>query len=57
MDRILKVGVIGVGGIARSHMPGWAASPHAEVVAGCDLDEDVLKGISKNVAFGDSTHI
>ena len=42
MDRILKVGVIGVGGIARSHMPGWAASPHAEVVAGCDLDEDVL---------------
>jgi len=33
----LKVGVIGVGGIARTHMPGWAASPHAEVVAGADL--------------------
>ncbi len=33
----LKVGVIGVGGIARTHMPGWAASPHAEVIAGADL--------------------
>ena len=35
----LKVGVIGVGGIARSHMPGWAASEHAEVVAGSDISE------------------
>ena len=32
----LKVGVIGVGGIARTHMPGWAASENAEVVAGSD---------------------
>ena len=39
----LKVGVIGVGGIARTHMPGWEASPHAEVVAGCDVHEDVLQ--------------
>ena len=33
----LKVGVIGVGGIAKTHMPGWAASPYAEVVAGSDV--------------------
>ncbi len=42
MSDILKVGVIGVGGIARLHMPGWAASEHAEVVAGCDIDEAIL---------------
>ena len=39
----LKVGVIGVAGINRTHMPGWAASPHAEVVAGGDLSETALK--------------
>ncbi|MAE65884.1 MAG: oxidoreductase [Phycisphaeraceae bacterium] len=38
----LKVGVIGVGGIARTHMPGWAASEEAEVVGGCDVNQDVL---------------
>jgi predicted dehydrogenase len=40
---MLKVGVIGVGGIARIHMPGWAASEHAEVVAGCDINEAILQ--------------
>lgn len=43
----LKVGVIGVGGIARVHMPGWAASPHAEVIAGSDLSHEALDGWSK----------
>jgi predicted dehydrogenase len=49
----LKVGVIGVGGIARTHMPGWAASEHAEVVAGSDISEPFLQkwgqefGVSK----------
>jgi len=43
MSETLKVGVVGVGGIARVHMPGWAASEHAEVVAGCDINEAVLK--------------
>ncbi|MBZ0302053.1 MAG: Gfo/Idh/MocA family oxidoreductase [Anaerolineae bacterium] len=38
----LKVGVIGVGGIARVHMPGWAASEHAEVIAGSDISETFL---------------
>jgi len=40
---MLKVLVVGVGGIANTHMPGWAESPYAEVVAGCDLNEAVLK--------------
>jgi predicted dehydrogenase len=38
----LKVGVIGVGGIAGTHMSGWAESEHAIVVAGADLDAEVL---------------
>ena len=43
MSKTLKVGVIGVGGIARSHFPGWKASPHAEVIALADPDGKVLK--------------
>lgn len=39
----LKVGVIGVGGIAATHMPGWAESQHAEAVAGCDVSEGALQ--------------
>jgi predicted dehydrogenase len=42
MAKTLKVGVVGVGGIARIHMPGWELSPHAEVVVGCDTDEQIL---------------
>src|SRR5215475_12924099 len=38
----LKVGIIGVGGIANTHMPGWRTSEHAQVVAGADVAEDVL---------------
>jgi predicted dehydrogenase len=47
VSKTLKVGVIGVGGIAKTHMPGWAASPDAEVVAGCDLNEAVLQDWGK----------
>jgi predicted dehydrogenase len=43
MAKILKVGVVGVGGIARMHMPGWELSPNAEVVTGCDTDEKKLE--------------
>jgi predicted dehydrogenase len=49
----LKVGLIGVGGIARTHVPGWAASQHAELVAASDINTTVLEewgrlhGISK----------
>lgn len=34
--------MIGVGGISRAHMPGWLASPHAEVIAGSDVSEENL---------------
>lgn len=39
----LKVGVIGVGGIARTHMPGWAKSKHAEVISGADVNQAALE--------------
>ena len=35
MSKKLKVGLIGLGGIANLHAGGWAASEHAELVAGC----------------------
>jgi predicted dehydrogenase len=41
----LKVGVIGVGGIAGTHFPGWKASPDAEVVALADLSEPTLNKV------------
>ena len=39
----LKVGLVGVGGISRTHMPGWAASEEAEVVAGSDISGEALE--------------
>ncbi len=42
MTQKMKVGVIGLGGIANTHMPGWQASQHAEVVAGSDINPAVF---------------
>jgi predicted dehydrogenase len=46
MSNPLKVGVIGVGGIASSHFPGWNASPHAELAAFADPFESVLTRVA-----------
>lgn len=46
MAKTLKVGVIGVGGIARTHFPGWNESPYAEVIALSDLNPEVLERVS-----------
>ena len=43
MAKTLKVGIIGTGGISGTHIPGWSASEHAELVAGSDIDEAGLK--------------
>jgi len=42
MREKLKVGIIGLGGISHTHIPGWEASEYAEIVAGCDINPDVL---------------
>lgn len=43
MAQKLKVGVIGVRGIANTHFPGWKESPYSEVVALADVDGEVLR--------------
>ena len=43
MAKKLRVGIVGVGGIAHTHLPGWEASEHADVVAGSDISGDALQ--------------
>jgi predicted dehydrogenase len=53
MSKKLKVAMIGIGGIAHSHVPGWQASEHAELVAAVDINPAALQrfgaqyGVSK----------
>jgi predicted dehydrogenase len=42
MTQKLKVGIIGLGGIANTHVPGWQASTNAEIVAGSDIRTEVF---------------
>ena len=42
MPKSLKVGLIGTGNIQKLHMAGWNASPHAEVIAGSDVNPEAL---------------
>lgn len=39
---MLKVGVVGVGGISGSHIPTWEAREDAELVAICDIRQECL---------------
>ena len=46
MSSKLRVGVIGVGGIAESqHLPGWASLPDVEVVALSDVAAERLDAV------------
>ena len=40
---MLKVGLIGVGGISSAHIPAWEAMPDAELVALCDVRPEQMK--------------
>ncbi len=40
MTKKLRVGLIGSGGIAQSHMRGWEENENAEVVAICDIKRE-----------------
>ena len=46
MER-LRVGLIGVGGIARLHALGYQDNPQAELYALCDVDEGLLQQRAK----------
>jgi len=41
----LKVGVIGVGGIAGTHFPGWQESKHSEIAGLADVNPQVLQRV------------
>src|SRR5713101_214839 len=47
MAETLKVGVIGVGGIAGTHFPGWKQSPHAEIAAMSDVSAEALNRVAE----------
>jgi predicted dehydrogenase len=47
MAETLNVGVIGVGGIAGTHFPGWKESPHTEVTALADVVPDTLRRVGQ----------
>ena len=49
MAKTLKVGVIGVGGIARTHYPGWQQSPHTEIAALSDVVPETLKRVGEEL--------
>ena len=51
MAKILKVGVIGVGGIARTHYPGWQQSPHTEIVAVADVHEPTATAAAESLGI------
>ena len=40
---MLKVGLIGVGGISGAHIPGWLALPDVELVALCDVRPEQME--------------
>ena len=50
MEKKIKIGVIGVGGISTVHIKGYLALPNVEVYAFCDINEERLK--KKGERFG-----
>lgn len=55
MDRIVKVGIIGCGGIANGkHMPALAALPNVQMVAFCDLIEERAAKAAKEYGTPDA---
>ena len=52
MTKKMKVGFIGMGGIAHTHVPGWQASPYTEVIAGSDVNPAVFKTWQEKYGIG-----
>ena len=43
MDKRLKVGIIGVGGISEYHIEAYKSNPEVELYAFCDINAETLK--------------
>jgi predicted dehydrogenase len=48
MSKKLKVGIIGLGGIANLHAEGWKESEHAKLVMGCDVNPELFRRWKKD---------
>jgi predicted dehydrogenase len=46
---VIKIGVIGCGGMGRAHVDAITENPHFNLVAGCDINPDVLNQLPDNV--------
>lgn len=47
MDRKVRIGIIGTGGISHSHMGGYKALDNVEVYAACDINEKRVKNFAE----------
>ena len=47
-DQKVRIGIIGMGGIAHSHMNAYLNMTDVEIVAGCDLVPGRAKAFSRN---------
>jgi predicted dehydrogenase len=47
MSKPLNVAMIGIGGIAKTHVPGWVQSPHTQLVAAADISPELLEAFGK----------
>jgi predicted dehydrogenase len=46
MSKVYRVGVVGCGGMGRSHTKAWSAHPRAEVVAVADIDQEAATALA-----------
>ena len=52
MDKKLKVGLIGLGGICRlAHMPGYINMDNIEIAAVCDINPKKLESFREQFEF------
>lgn len=48
--KTLKIGMVGCGGVATAvHLPSWKRIPQTDVLAVCDLSQQALTFVKKNL--------
>ena len=51
MAKTYRVGVVGCGGMGRSHTGAWTDHPAAEVVAAADINETQLQNLAEQFSI------
>ena len=49
-DQTYRIGIIGCGGMGRSHSRSWQKQPNAEIVAAMDIYEESVKRIASSMS-------